>query len=141
MQGLFKRSRNFGKTHNLGSEIMANLYNNIESLCTKRGINVTTMCRESGASRGSLTDLKSGRKQTLKYETLEKIANYFEISVESLVSGDGRKKEKPSGLPAGLDAAQYTPEQLEVLNAVTEKIQTEEGCQDMYNLLKAMHIL
>lgn len=73
---------------------MANLYNNIENLCKKRGVNVTTMCRDSGASRGSLSDLKSGRKQTLKYETLEKIANYFEISVESLVSGDERQKEK-----------------------------------------------
>jgi len=75
---------------------MANLYNNIENLCKKRGVNVTTMCRDSGASRGSLSDLKSGRKQTLKYETLEKIANYFELSVESLVSGDDRQKEKPS---------------------------------------------
>jgi len=75
---------------------MANLYNNIENLCKKRGVNVTTMCRDSGASRGSLSDLKSGRKQTLKYETLEKIANYFEISVESLVSGNESQKEKPS---------------------------------------------
>lgn len=88
---------------------MANLYNNIENLCKKRGVNVTTMCRDSGASRGSLSDLKSGRKQTLKYETLEKIANYFEISVESLVSGNENQKEKPapsegSGLDARFDA-------------------------------------
>lgn len=88
---------------------MANLYNNIENLCKKRGVNVTTMCRDSGASRGSLSDLKSGRKQTLKYETLEKIANYFEISVESLVSGNESQKEKPStpegdGLDARFDA-------------------------------------
>lgn len=84
---------------------MANLYNNIENLCKKRGVNVTTMCRDSGASRGSLSDLKSGRKQTLKYETLEKIANYFEISVESLVSGNESQKEKPApGEGSGLDA-------------------------------------
>lgn len=83
---------------------MANLYNNIENLCKKRGVNVTTMCRDSGASRGSLSDLKSGRKQTLKYETLEKIANYFEISVESLVSGNESQKEKPApGEGSGLD--------------------------------------
>lgn len=84
---------------------MANLYNNIENLCKKRGVNVTTMCRDSGASRGSLSDLKSGRKQTLKYETLEKIANYFEISVESLVSGNESQKEKPDPqMENGLDA-------------------------------------
>lgn len=76
---------------------MANLYENIEKLCKQRGVNVTTMCKESGASRGSLTDLKNGRKQTLKYETLDKIASYFETSVDALVSGN--QKENPPQQP------------------------------------------
>ncbi len=76
---------------------MANLYENIEKLCKQRGVNVTTMCKESGASRGSLTDLKNGRKQTLKYETLDKIASYFGTSVDTLVSGD--QKENPPQQP------------------------------------------
>lgn len=76
---------------------MANLYENIEKLCKQRGVNVTTMCKESGASRGSLTDLKNGRKQTLKYETLDKIASYFGTSVDALVSGS--QKEKPPQQP------------------------------------------
>lgn len=76
---------------------MANLYENIEKLCKQRGVNVTTMCKESGASRGSLTDLKNGRKQTLKYETLDKIASYFGTSVDTLVSGE--QKENPTQQP------------------------------------------
>lgn len=76
---------------------MANLYENIENLCKQRGVNVTTMCKESGASRGSLTDLKNGRKQTLKYETLDKIASYFGTSVDTLVSGN--QKENPPQQP------------------------------------------
>lgn len=76
---------------------MANLYENIEKLCKHRGVNVTTMCKESGASRGSLTDLKNGRKQTLKYETLDKIASYFGTSVDTLVSGS--QKENPPQQP------------------------------------------
>ena len=76
---------------------MANLYENIEKLCKQRGVNVTTMCKESGASRGSLTDLKNGRKQTLKYETLDKIASYFGTSVDALVSGE--HKETPPQQP------------------------------------------
>lgn len=76
---------------------MANLYENIEKLCKQRGVNVTTMCKESGASRGSLTDLKNGRKQSLKYETLDKIASYFGTSVDALVSGD--QKENPPQQP------------------------------------------
>ena len=83
---------------------MANLYENIEKLCKQRGVNVTTMCKESGASRGSLTDLKNGRKQTLKYETLDKIASYFETSVDALVSGN--QKETPPQQPQSeVDAA------------------------------------
>lgn len=98
---------------------MANLYNNIENLCKKRGVNVTTMCRDSGASRGSLSDLKSGRKQTLKYETLEKIANYFEISVESLVSGDERQKEKPNALDGiELEMAKLSPEDVDLFKRI-----------------------
>lgn len=76
---------------------MANLYENIEKLCKQRGVNVTTMCKESGASRGSLTDLKNGRKQSLKYETLDKIASYFGTSVDALVSGN--QKENPPQQP------------------------------------------
>ena len=76
---------------------MANLYENIEKLCKQRGVNVTTMCKESGASHGSLTDLKNGRKQTLKYETLDKIASYFGTSVDTLVSGE--QKENPPQQP------------------------------------------
>ena len=83
---------------------MANLYENIEKLCKQRGVNVTTMCKESGASRGSLTDLKNGRKQTLKYETLDKIASYFGTSVDTLVSGE--QKETPPQQPQSeVDAA------------------------------------
>ena len=83
---------------------MANLYENIEKLCKQRGVNVTTMCKESGASRGSLTDLKNGRKQTLKYETLDKIASYFGTSVDALVSGD-RKENPPQQPQSEIDAA------------------------------------
>jgi transcriptional regulator with XRE-family HTH domain len=104
MQGFFKRSRNFSKPYNARTGIMANLYENIEKLCKQRGVNVTTMCKESGASRGSLTDLKNGRKQTLKYETLDKIASYFETSVDALVSGE--QKESPPQQPQSeIDAA------------------------------------
>lgn len=82
---------------------MANLYENIEKFCKQRGVNVTTMCKESGASRGSLTDLKNGRKQTLKYETLDKIASYFGTSVDVLVSGE-QKENQPQQPQSEVDA-------------------------------------
>ena len=64
---------------------MSELYNAIEELCKQKGITITTMCKESGASRGSLSDLKAGRKQSLSADTLSKIAAYFSVSVDYLL--------------------------------------------------------
>lgn len=64
---------------------MSDLYKRIEELCENKKINITVMCRESGASRASLTDLKMGRKQGLSTETLFKIATYFNVSIDYLL--------------------------------------------------------
>ena len=66
---------------------MEDLYKRIEDLCNNRGVTITTMCKESGASRASLTDLKKGRKQGLSAETLAKIAVYFGVSIDYLLTG------------------------------------------------------
>lgn len=73
---------------------MGNLYTEIEGLCVKNGVNITTMCKDSGASRGSLTDLKMGRKQSLSADTLSKIASYFGVTVDYLLGNE--QKEKPT---------------------------------------------
>lgn len=75
---------------------MSELYETIARLCTDRGINITELCRQSGASRGSLTDLKMGRKQALSAETLSKIATYFGVSVDYLLGNE----EKPASQEA-----------------------------------------
>ena len=64
---------------------MSELYNRIERLCAQNKITITAMCRESGASRASLSDLKVGRKQSLSADTLDKIANYFSTTVDYLL--------------------------------------------------------
>lgn len=68
---------------------MSVLYNRIESLCKGHNVSITTMCRESGASRASLSDLKGGRKQNLSADTLNKIAGYFGTTVDYLLGRDG----------------------------------------------------
>ena len=64
---------------------MSDLYTRIEGLCKERGTNITEMCRASGASRGSLTDLKMGRTSGLNTNTLLRIATHFGITIESLL--------------------------------------------------------
>ena len=77
---------------------MEDLYKRIEDLCNNRGVTITTMCKESGASRASLTDLKKGRKQGLSAETLAKIAVYFGVSIDYLLTGvETKKAPTPEG--------------------------------------------
>lgn len=84
--------RNFSELH-IGRLIkMSELYNRIEELCSRNGINITEMCKRSGASRASLTDLKMGRKQSLSAETLTKIAQYFSVSVDFLLGSEQKEK-------------------------------------------------
>ena len=64
---------------------MSDLYNRIEKLCQIKGVNITKMCAESGASRASLTDLKKGRKSQLSSKTLSLIAAYFGVSIDALL--------------------------------------------------------
>ncbi|MBO5967057.1 MAG: helix-turn-helix domain-containing protein [Clostridia bacterium] len=70
---------------------MAQLYNRIAQLCEKQGITVTDLCRFSGAPRGSLTDLKQGRKQSLSTDTLQRIAEYFGVSVDYLLGNSSSR--------------------------------------------------
>lgn len=67
---------------------MSELYNRIDELCKSNGINITIMCKDTGVSRGSLTDLKSGRKKSLSIETIAKIAEYFKVTTDYLITGN-----------------------------------------------------
>jgi transcriptional regulator with XRE-family HTH domain len=78
-------SRNFSKVYKKGLLNMSELYKRIDTLCLEHGVSITTMCKASGASRASLSDLKVGRKQNLSAETLSKIAAYFSVSVDYLL--------------------------------------------------------
>lgn len=63
---------------------MSDLYKRIEALCVDKGITITQMCKKSGASRGSLGDLANNRIQSLSANTLQKISEYFKVSVDYL---------------------------------------------------------
>ncbi len=60
------------------------LYDLIEELCIKKGVTVTKLCKDCNISRSKLTDYKKGRIKTLSLDTICKIADYFDVSVEYL---------------------------------------------------------
>jgi len=104
--------RNFGKVYKKGLPQMSNLYDRIEKLCQEHNESITTMCKESGASRASLSDLKVGRKQSLSAETLSKIAAHFNVSVDYLL---GKRAKK-----SVLSEADLTEDELRILSAFRE---------------------
>lgn len=62
----------------------------IRTLCAKAGISLKTLEKELGFSNGSLA-----KSATIKAERLQKIADYFHVSLEYLVTGeekDGSEK-------------------------------------------------
>lgn len=71
---------------------MNNLYNNIRYLCETANMTDGKLCTEIGIRRSLLNDLKMGRKQSLSAETLTKIADYFDVSVDYLLGKEEAKK-------------------------------------------------
>lgn len=71
---------------------MNELYKRIEDLCIQKSTNITLMCREAAISRAALSDLKMGRTKELSSSTLNKIADYFDVTVDYLLG----KEKSPS---------------------------------------------
>ena len=70
---------------------MGNLYENIQTLCTRDGIRPGRLCDQLGLSRGLMTDLKMGRKKSVNAETARKIADFLGVSVGYLLGQDTQK--------------------------------------------------
>lgn len=77
---------------------MCELYKRINALCEKRGITGYKLCKDIEMRPSILTDLKMGRTAILSTVNLNKIANYFSVSVDYLLNGEKEtiKKEQPT---------------------------------------------
>lgn len=109
---------------------MSTFYDNYIKLCASCGKKPTTVSKEIGLSNAAATGWKNGKKPSAI--TKQRLADYFGISVSELTGEE--QKEKPSGLPAGLDAAfsavldQLTAEELaEVLEYAKFKVASRKG--------------
>lgn len=72
---------------------MSDLYTNIKNACTNKGMSVSAMCLNLGMSKSTMSDLKAGRKKSLSTETLSKIADFLDVSIDYLLGNE--QKEKP----------------------------------------------
>ena len=51
------------------------------------------MCKDCGISPGAMTDLKAGRKKILSAVNMQKLADYFGVSVDYLLGHNETKKQ------------------------------------------------
>lgn len=62
-------------------------YENFQKLCESRGIKPSAVSRETGISTATLTSWKQG-KYTPKQDKLQKIADFFGVTLEMLMTGE-----------------------------------------------------
>lgn len=62
------------------------MYSIFEKLCSERGVTAYRVCKETGITTSTLSNWKAGR-YTPKADKLKKIADYFGVSVEYLLTG------------------------------------------------------
>ena len=74
-------------------------YTNFVRLCNKNGISPSAAAEEMGFQRSVITRWSQGT--TPRRATLEKVATYFNVTVEELVADD--KKENPASIADGVD--------------------------------------
>lgn len=95
---------------------MSILYDRIHALCVSKSVKDGTMCREAGLPRSTLQELKMGRTESMSLKNLQKIADYFGISVSEL-TGDEQKEKPAPQMENGLDAkAQATLNKMKKLS-------------------------
>ena len=70
------------------------MYERIKELCSVKGTNITALERELGFAKGSLCKIDKNKPSG---EKLQKIADYFNISIEFLKTG--KEKELPEFEP------------------------------------------
>jgi transcriptional regulator with XRE-family HTH domain len=109
---------------------MSDLYSNIHALCEKEGIKDGTLCANIGIRRSFLSELKAGRTKSLSAEVLSKIASYFNVSVDYLLTGE-QKKNPPQQPQSEVDAA---------LERIRKKLESmpKEQREALMNLIEKM---
>lgn len=92
-------------------------YEVIKQLCDEHGIALTALEKELGFGRGSLGKLKSGGTSAKR---LQKIADYFSVSINYLMTGENTEKKE-------VELNKRDAKQIESIIANTEQLLKQDG--------------
>ena len=70
------------------------MYSIFEQLCSEKGVTPYRVCKETGLTTSTISNWKAGR-YTPKHDKLKRIADYFGVSVQFLITG---KEENAEGV-------------------------------------------
>ena len=69
------------------------MYSIFEQLCSEKGVTPYRVCKETGLTTSTISNWKAGR-YTPKHDKLKKIADYFGVSVQFLITGKEENTEE-----------------------------------------------
>lgn len=115
---------------------MSTLYNILSQLCNEKGISAYRMCKDVGLQPSIMTDLKMGRRSSMKAETIARVANYFDVSVDYLLGNTQIKKDDSAEALLSTDA--LTPSQQKLVDYASDLTNEElQETLDFIGYLKA----
>lgn len=76
-------------------------YDNFIRLCAKENISPSAAAEEMGFYRSVVT--RWGKGGNVRKSTLERVANYFGVTVADLIGDDSAQQKKPTAQGDGLD--------------------------------------
>lgn len=70
---------------------MSALYKILTDLCEAKGISGYKMCKDNGMQPSVMTDLRKGRRSGVSAETANRLAQYFGVSVNYILTGEEKE--------------------------------------------------
>lgn len=102
------------------------MYEIFERLCKEKGVTAYRVCKETGLTTATISNWKAGR-YTPKQEKMQKIADYFGVSLVYLMTGKDEKPSEPQLTPR--DKRDITKD----LESIMQKLSDKENGPASYN--------
>lgn len=115
------------------------MYEIFEGLCSKKGVTPYRVCKETGISTAAMSNWKAGRYKP-KQDKMQKIADYFNVSVEYLMTGEekaGGKKYYLNDETAAIAQDIFENKELRVLFDAARDAEPED-LTTVHNMLLAL---